>query len=80
MLNLKKSIEELLVTPIPNHIILTGWVAGGVARGLLVGVVVTAISLFFTEIIIKNLTLTILAVVLTSIFFFFIRFFKCLFC
>jgi ABC-2 type transport system permease protein len=64
-----KSIEELLVTPIPNHIILTGWVAGGVARGLLVGVVVTAISLFFTEIIIENIALTVLAVVLTSILF-----------
>jgi len=64
-----KSVEELLVTPMPNYIILTGWVAGGVARGLLVGLVVTSISIFFTDIIVVNVGLTLISVILTSVLF-----------
>lgn len=43
-------IEELLVAPVPNWVILTGYVCGGIARGVMVGGVVTAISLMFTPI------------------------------
>src|SRR5271155_1779946 len=39
-----KHIEELLVSPLPNWLIVTGYTMGGVLRGLLVGVVVTIIS------------------------------------
>ena len=35
-------IEEMLVAPLPNYVILTGFISGGVARGLTVGVAVTA--------------------------------------
>ena len=42
----QRSIEELLVSPVPHHIILTGYVLGGVVRGLLVGLIVTVLSLF----------------------------------
>ena len=41
-----RSIEELLITPLPNYIILLGWVLGGVARGLMVGAIVAFVSLF----------------------------------
>ena len=43
------SVEELLVSPTPNYVILMGYVVGGVTRGLLVAVVVTLVSLFFTR-------------------------------
>ena len=45
----QKSIEEVLVAPIPNYIIILGFVMGGVVRGLLVGVIVTGVSLFFVD-------------------------------
>jgi ABC-2 type transport system permease protein len=34
------NIEELLVAPVPNWVILAGYISGGIMRGLLVGVVV----------------------------------------
>ncbi len=43
----QRNIEELLVAPVPNYLIIWGFVAGGVARGLCVGAIVTAVSLFF---------------------------------
>jgi ABC-2 type transport system permease protein len=39
------SIEELIITPTPNFIILGGYVAGGIARGLVVGTAVTLFSI-----------------------------------
>src|SRR5210317_1718493 len=42
------SIEEILIAPVPNYVILAGFVSGGVARGLLVGLIVTIISIIFT--------------------------------
>ena len=43
----QRSIEELLVSPMPAFIILLGFVIGGVSRGILVGIVVYLVSLFF---------------------------------
>ncbi|WP_417597387.1 ABC transporter permease [Oceanospirillum sp.] len=65
----QKSIEELLVSPTPNWIILTGFVLGGVARGLTVGFIVTILSLFFTDLHLHNIWITILVVLMTSILF-----------
>lgn len=62
-------IEELLVAPIPNYLILAGYVAGGTARGLLVGLIVTIVSLFFTHIAIQHIFITISMVVLSAIMF-----------
>lgn len=62
-------IEELLIAPVPNWVILAGFVAGGVARGLVVGVAVTLVSLFFTDLSIHSIPLTLLVVVLTAILF-----------
>src|SRR6202008_4515302 len=45
-----KHSEELLVAPLPNWLIVLGYVAGGVMRGVLVGLVVTVVALFFTHI------------------------------
>lgn len=65
----QRSIEELIVSPMPNWAILLGYVAGGSARGLLVGFIVTCVSLFFTHLPIMHPFLTILVVVLTALLF-----------
>ncbi|MES9832850.1 MAG: ABC transporter permease [Candidatus Thiodiazotropha sp. DIVDIV] len=66
---LQHYIEELLIAPVPSWIVLAGYVTGGVARGLLVGVVVTVVSLLFTDLRINSYGLTLLVFVLTSILF-----------
>ena len=63
------SVEELLVSPIPNYIILLGYVIGGVSRGMLVAVVVTLVSLFFTDLHIYSYPVVILIVLMTSTLF-----------
>lgn len=65
----QRSIEELLVSPVPNVVILAGYVAGGMARGLGVGLIVTLLSLGFTKLHIHNLSVMILTVLLTSALF-----------
>ncbi|MEZ5555609.1 ABC transporter permease [Haliea sp.] len=63
------SVEELLVSPTPNYIILLGYVIGGVSRGLLVAVIVTLVSLFFTDLHIHSFTVVVVIVLMTSILF-----------
>ncbi|MBF2755963.1 MAG: ABC transporter permease [Gammaproteobacteria bacterium AqS3] len=62
-------IEDLLVTPTPNWVILCGFVAGGVVRGLMVGVLVMVTALFYTEVSIDNIGLTLAVGVLASVIF-----------
>jgi ABC-2 type transport system permease protein len=63
------SVEELLVSPTPNYVILMGYVVGGVTRGLLVAVVVTLVSLFFTRMAIHSYAVVIVVVLMTSTLF-----------
>ncbi len=65
----QRSIEEMMVSPMPNWVILSGFVLGGMARGLGVGLIVTVVSPFFTRISIAHPLLTIGVVVLTSALF-----------
>jgi len=62
-------IEEMLVSPMPNYIILTGYVIGGVARGLTVGFVVALISMFFTKFNIHSYFILFSVSILTAILF-----------
>ena len=64
-----KHVEELLVSPLPNWIIVSGYVIGGLVRGLMVGLVVTVVSLIFARLHVHHLGLIVLAVVLTSLIF-----------
>ncbi|TDR23665.1 ABC transporter permease [Marinicella litoralis] len=64
-----KHVEELLISPMPNWAILVGYVSGSLFRGLIVGLVVTLVSLFFTEIKIHNVWIVLSTVVLTSVVF-----------
>lgn len=63
------SVEEMLVSPLPNSIILIGFVSGGVARGIIVGITVTIVSLFFSNLQVHNYFVTFSVFILTSILF-----------
>ncbi len=65
----QKHLEEMLVAPVPNWVILAGYITGGVSRGLMVGAVVTCVALFFTRLHLHSVMITILTVLLTSILF-----------
>lgn len=62
-------IEELLVSPVPNYIILAGYVAGGAARGLCVGLIVVLVSLCFTKLTVQHPGITFSMVLLSAIMF-----------
>jgi ABC-2 type transport system permease protein len=64
-----KHVEELLVSPLPNWLIVAGYVAGGVVRGLLVGTVVAVVALLFTHLHVQHWALVVASVLLTSIVF-----------
>lgn len=65
----QRSVEEMMVSPMPNSVILSGFILGGMARGLGVGLIVTLVSLFFTRLTVEHPLLAILVVVLTSALF-----------
>ncbi|HFE38855.1 MAG TPA: ABC transporter permease [Gammaproteobacteria bacterium] len=63
------NIEEMLISPTPNYIILLGFISGGIARGIVVGGVVTVVSLLFTDLQFENFFLTTIVVFLTATLF-----------
>jgi ABC-2 type transport system permease protein len=65
----QRHIEELLVSPTSNHTILLGFVVGGVMRGVCVGAIVTALSLFFSKLHIQHIGITLMILLLTSLLF-----------
>ncbi len=64
-----KHIEELLVAPLPAWAIVVGYVGGGVLRGVLVGLVVTGVTLLFTHLHIEHPLIVLSSVLLTSVVF-----------
>ncbi|MCF6281822.1 MAG: ABC transporter permease [Candidatus Polarisedimenticolaceae bacterium] len=65
----QRHIEELLISPVPNWVILAGYVSGGVVRGVMVGIIVTLVAKFFADFTIHSYLLTVTVFVLTSILF-----------
>lgn len=65
----QRNIEELLVSPVSHFVILMGFVIGGVARGVIVGAIVTGVSLFFTHLEVTHWLITVSVVILTAILF-----------
>jgi ABC-2 type transport system permease protein len=66
---MQRYLEEFLVSPLPNWVIIAGFVSGAVVRALLVAVLVLGVSLFFTHLAIYNIFVIFGAVLLTSILF-----------
>jgi ABC-2 type transport system permease protein len=62
-----KHIEELMVSPLPNWLIVCGYMCGGIIRGLMVGGVVTVVALLFTSLHVEHWVIVVSAVLLTSI-------------
>ena len=75
----QKNIEEILIAPVSNWIIIIGYCTGGLFRGMLLGILVTCVSLFFVTLNIHNLPLVILVVFLTSSLFSLAGFFNAIF-
>ncbi len=64
-----RSIDEILVSPTPPWILIAGYTMGGVIRGVLVGILVLMISLFFTHLTVMQPAVVILFFILTAIIF-----------
>ncbi|AND70750.1 membrane protein [Dyella thiooxydans] len=64
-----RAVEEMLVSPMPNWVILLGYVIGAVVRGLAVGALVLAVALFFTSLHLKHPLIALLAIILGSTIF-----------
>ncbi|RXJ72454.1 ABC transporter permease [Veronia nyctiphanis] len=65
----QRNLEELLVAPVPNYIIIAGYVGGGVGRGLAVGFLVSLVSLLFVDLKIAHFGIIVATVFLTSVLF-----------
>ena len=65
----QRNVEEIMVSPTPNWIIVCGYVVGGVIRGISVGILVFFVSCFFTQPVIYSFWIIFIFVVLTSIVF-----------
>jgi ABC-2 type transport system permease protein len=65
----QRNIEELLVAPVPTHILILGYVGGGVMRGILTGILVTIVSLFFVRYEVHSWLFVVCTLLLTSILF-----------
>ena len=65
----QRYVDELLIAPVPNWVILAGYVSGATARGIVVGLAVTGVSMFFTDITVKYYLLTFSVLLLTAVMF-----------
>lgn len=65
----QKNIEELLIAPVPTHIIMWGFVVGGLGRSILVGTLVSMISLFFVPLQVYSWSIVVITLLMTSILF-----------
>ncbi len=65
----QKNIEEILVAPVPTHIIIWGFVIGGVGRSVMVGTLVTIISLFFVPLHVYSWVIVVITLLMTAILF-----------
>jgi len=64
-----RAVEEMLVSPMPNWVILLGYVTGAVSRGMVVGLLVLLIALFFTSLHVMHPLIAFLSVLLGSAIF-----------
>ncbi len=64
-----RHVEELLVSPMPHWVILSGYVAGAVLRGLMVGAIVLCIAMLFTRVHVPHPLVTISSVLLGATIF-----------
>ena len=73
------SIDEITVSPMPNWLVIIGYVGGGMMRGLLVGILVIIIAYFFDKTTPINLSFTVIVILLSSMLFSILGFINALF-
>ncbi len=66
-----RSIDEILVSPTPPWVIIAGFIGGGIVRGMLVGLLVLMVSLFFTglHLAVHNVLIIFCFAILTALIF-----------
>lgn len=65
----QRSIEEMLVSPMSHHVLLLGFVLASIFRGLLTGLIVTVVSLVFTQRLPYNLGIVLISAALAGLLF-----------
>lgn len=65
----QRNIEEMFVAPMKSWVILLGFILGGIARGCLVGLIVTGVALFFTQLHVHSMLVIVAVVLFTAILF-----------
>lgn len=75
----QRFVEEMLVSPMPSWTILAGYVSGAVLRGLMVGVIVLGLSLFFTKIHLYHPLVTLSTFLLAAVIFALLGFINAIF-
>ena len=65
----QRFIEEIMVSPVPNHVILIGYLVGGMCRGILVGVIVLIVSSVFATVDIVSPPIAVAIFILTALVF-----------
>ncbi|HVU79892.1 MAG TPA: ABC transporter permease [Candidatus Paceibacterota bacterium] len=69
MAKFQKNLEEMLVSPMPEWVIVAGYVTAGIIRGCVIGILVLGVALFFTHLVVYNAAIVAAAFVLTCILF-----------
>ncbi|KTD00057.1 ABC transporter permease [Legionella erythra] len=65
----QKNVEEMLVSPMHDSLLLLGYILGGILRGVIVALLVYVVSCFFVTIELYSVGMTCLVVVLVSAIF-----------
>ena len=65
----QRFVEEMLVSPTPNVVIVLGYVAGGVTRGMCVAVGVTGVAMLFADLRVNSVWVTVAVVLLSATLF-----------
>lgn len=65
----QRNIEELMVAPVPNWVVIGGYVTGGVLRAVLVGLLVSIVALFFVRLPVTSVLTLIVTLLLTAVLF-----------
>ncbi|MBT6275826.1 MAG: ABC transporter permease [Chromatiales bacterium] len=65
----QRHIEEMLASPMPNWVILSGYITGGVVRGMFTAAIVTGVALVFANVPMKHPLLMLIVVFLTAVLF-----------
>jgi len=69
MAKFQRNLEEMLVSPMPEWVIIAGYVTAGIVRGSITGVLVLGVGLFFTHLTLHSIPIIMAAFVLTCILF-----------